>query len=261
MEGMITTFKDKKLVEYLEPDKRYLIRFGHGLGDTLMFLPILGKIRSLYPESQIDLYVESGQEKIFESYPEKDSKEHDVVFSLDFPMAEGSNGTKQQKCCDDEVGIPWSDMEDVAKLKEEQSPLVAVHFQGTALPNSVNCPTGIAQQIWNGIIGAGLIPIECHFQHLFHNPVNEKYGFITNNVRGCKAEIKSLIGLLQRCYAFIGVASGPFVVAMAVMESRRILYLERLHKVETYTSKQIIDRMAVGNGYKEGAVEKWLKGL
>jgi hypothetical protein len=175
-------------------------------------------------------------------------------------MAEGSNTTKQQKCCEEEIGIPWN-MEDVIELKSEDSPLVAVHFQGTALPNSVNCPPNIAQQIWNDIIEAGKVPIECHYRHVFHNPTNEKYGFINNTVRDCKPEIKNLIGLIQRCYAFIGVASGPFVVALSVLKPKDILYLKKLHKVETYTAKKIIDSIDITNGYKEGSVAKWLMSL
>ena len=64
---MITSYKDKKLVEYIKPGGRYLIRFGHGLGDTIMFMPAFYRLQQLYPESQIDIYLECGQEEIFVS--------------------------------------------------------------------------------------------------------------------------------------------------------------------------------------------------
>lgn len=257
---MITDFKDKKLVEYLEPGKKYLIRFGHGLGDTLMFMPIFEKLQQLYSRCAIDLYVESGQEQLFESYPEKDSRDHDLVFSLTFPMAESTKLTKAEKCCIDEIGIEYNGIREVTKLREESSPFVGVHFQGTALPNSVNCPPNIAQKIWNDIIKAGFIPIECHYQHMFHNPINDKYGFISNTVRNCNPEIRKLVGLVQRCYAFIGVASGPFVVALSVMP-KNTLYLQRLHKLETYTRNEDVDRIDITQPYKDGCVERWLKAL
>ena len=38
---------EKKLVDYLAPGQKVLIRFGHGLGDTLMFIPLLEALK--YP--------------------------------------------------------------------------------------------------------------------------------------------------------------------------------------------------------------------
>ena len=71
---MIENFKEKKLVEYLENGQKVLIRFGHGLGDTLMFMPVFNHLKSLYPNIHFDLYVESGQEEIFESIKDKDAR-------------------------------------------------------------------------------------------------------------------------------------------------------------------------------------------
>lgn len=253
---MISSYKEKKLVEYLKPGQKVLIRFGHGLGDTLLFIPILEKLRALYPETQIDLYVESGQEKIFKSVEDKEGSEYDYVFHLDFPMSEGSNQTKPEKCCIDEIGI--EPITDVAKLKSYPSPLVSVHFQGTALPNSVNCPENIAEQIWKEIKEAGKIPIEVHFEHCWHNPINKKFSFIDSSVRGSKPEISSLVGLIQHSFAFIGVASGPFVIALSVMPER-LLFLEKYHKLISYT-KRPVSKIELDN-FKPGSVKKWLLSL
>jgi len=258
---VITDYKDRKLIEYLKPGGKYLIRFGHGLGDTLMFMPAFYKLQKLYPKSQIDIYLECGQEEIFDSVSDKDGEGYDEVFHLDFPMVEGGKGTKTQKCCKEELGIdPWA-LPDSAWLPDKESPLVACHFQGTALPDSVNCPPGIAQQIWQEIITAGKIPIEVHFKHVFHNPRNEKYGFVNRHVRDCQADLHNLIGLLQRSFAFVGVASGPFVCALSIMPER-ILYLERHHKLESYCRhSQRVQRLSINNGYKQGMVMEWLKTL
>jgi hypothetical protein len=254
---MITDYKNKKLVEYLKPGGKYLIRFGHGLGDTMMFMPAFYKLKEKYPESQIDIYLECGQEHIFESCPDKEGKEYDEVFHLDYPMVEHENGTKTEKCCREELGIDALRIPDVVYLKEYESPLVACHFQGTALPNSVNCPPGIAQQIWIEIIEAGKIPIEVHFEHMFHNPVNTRYGFIDRHVRSVNPDIKSLIGLLQRCHAFVGIASGPFVIALSVIP-QRVMFLERKHKLESYIRHlQSVKRIHISE-YEAGSVEKWL---
>lgn len=250
---MITNFKKKKLVEYLKPDTKALIRFGHGLGDTLMFLPVFYKLREQY---NIDLYVEAGQEELFGTTMNKEGKGYDFVFSLDYPMSEGSDLTKTEKCCRDEIGIE-PPKEEIAKLNNQDSPFIAVHFQGTALPGSVGCPEDTAKQIWQEIKDFGKIPIECHFEHLFHNPANQKFGFVNRDVRDCKADLKNLIGLIQHSWAFVGVASGPLIVALSILD--RVFYLEKNHKLKHYT-KQDIPQVNVDN-YKKGIISNWLKNL
>lgn len=256
---LITEYSKKKLVDYLTDGMCVLIRFGHGWGDTQMFIPIFDKLRANYPNVHFDLYVECGQEKIYGSYENKNGgPEHDIIFSINFPMSEGSDQTKQEKCCQDEIGIEPPDQA-IASLPMYFSPLVGVHFQGTALPNSVNCPPRVAQMIWNEIRDTGLIPIEVHFEHVFHNPYNTKYEFIDSTVRGAKPELKSLIALLQRCRAFVGVASGPLITALSVMDRENVMFLERLHKIESYV-KYSVPKVNVMD-YKEGSIKAWLKSL
>ena len=255
---MITDFRDKKLVEYLEPGQRVLIRFGHGLGDTIMFMPILDDLRRKYPDVAFDLYVECGQEAIWESVPDKDAPGYDHVFSLNFPMSEGSGITKQQRCCLDEVGITPPAAE-FGALPACASPLVCCHFQGTALPDSVNCPPETAEAIWNEIVEAGKVPMECHFRHVFHNPRNAPFRFAHNHVRHCEASVRSLVGLLQHSFAFVGVASGPLVAACSIMP-QRVLFLSNRHELGAYTQADI-PTVDVTQTYAAGAVRAWLGGL
>jgi hypothetical protein len=254
---MIEDFREKKLVEYLKPGMRCLLRFGHGWGDTQMFIPAYERLKELYPFVHFDLYLECGQEEIFDSYPDKEGANHDLVFSLNFPMAEGSELTKVEKCCVDEIGI-----EPVNKISHFYdwygNPFVLCHFQGTALPTSVNCPEAVAQQIWGEIIENGNIPIECHFEHVFHNPINAKYGFVDNNVRKCVPKLSTLIGMFQNSFAFVGVASGPLITALSVYPER-VFYLERSHKIENYV-KFPVKQMNV-NDYAKGTVKHWLESL
>lgn len=255
---VITDFKEKKLAEYLQPGMKVLIRFGHGWGDTQMFYPLLERLRMSFPQTEIDLYVECGQEEIFESYPDKDSTEHDLVFSLDFPMAEGSHLTKAEKCCIEELGIIPPTEEFPVYPRSYESPIVLCHFHGTALPGSVNCPEGVAQQIWQEVIEAGKIPMECHFEHVFHNPVNAKFGFVDSTVRKTQPKLENLIGLVCSSFAFIGVASGPLITALSVYPERT-LYLEKLHKIENYTRRRVAK--ADITKYQEGTVREWLISL
>lgn len=254
--SMITSFQTKKVAEYLKPGGKYLIRFGHGLGDTIMFVPLLDRLRELYPDCQLDLYVECGQEEIFDSVPDKDAPGYDEVFSLDFPMAEGSDLTKPAKCAIEELGI--EPITGVAELPDKPSPLVCLHFQGTALPDSVGCSEEVAAQIWQEVTDFGKVCLEAHYEHIFHNPVNARFGFIDNSVRRYRANLHSLIGLIQHSWAFIGVASGPFVVALSVMPERT-LYLEKHHKLECYT-QQTSARVNTFN-YEPGSVMRWLEQL
>jgi len=255
---MISNFGDKKLVEYLKPGQKVLIRFGHGLGDTIMFIPCFRKLQREYPEVDFRLYVESGQEEIWPSEKDKDAPGYDLVFSLNFPMSEGSNLTKAAKCCREEIGIE-PPKEDFDNLPKFDNPLVLVHFQGTALPKSVNCPPEIAKKIWNEIQEAGKVPLEVHFEHCWHNPRNKRYDFVTTTVRGLEPKISKLIALIQHCYAFIGVASGPFVVAAATIPETT-LYLQKAHPLNTYTDRdiKIID---LNKPYKDGMVKAWLQSL
>lgn len=254
---------------------KILIRFGHGWGDTLMFMPIFDQLKVDFPDVEFDIYLENGQEEIFESYPNKNNGEHDLVFHLDFPMSEGSGITKAEKCCQEEIGIEYqakfnwgfnspeepilrNETASLRVLPRYESPFVAVHFQGTALPNSVNCPKDIAYKIWDEIIEFGKIPIECHFEHGFHNPVNRKYSFINRDVRDCNANLRSLIGLIQHSFAFVGIASGPFVTALVEMPNRT-LFIQNKHKIKDYT-RQDIKTIDILN-YKSGTVKEWLKTL
>ena len=258
----IDNYTNKKLLQYIKPGGKYLIRFGHGLGDTIMFMPILDWLRNEYPDCIFDLYVAWGQEMIWTSVSELEPPGYDYIFVLHFPMSEGSDLLKQHKCAIDELGMlpqQLTGIPEVAPLPLMESPLVALHFQGTALPGSVNCPEPIAKQIWQEVKDFGKIPIEVHFQHAFHNPVNGRYPWIDLSVRNYKPTLTNLFGLVQRSWAFIGVASGPFVVALSVMPER-LMYLERRHPLSTYTKREDVASVRIET-YQPGQISTWLGNL
>jgi hypothetical protein len=155
------------------------------------------------------------------------------------------------------MGIPIPDNYSFANLPAIKSPVVLVHFQGTCLPNSVNCPPEVAEKIWAEIRDSGKIPLECHFLHAYANPENNKYDFIDNSVRPYRACLSNLIGLVQNSFAFIGVASGPFCVAASCIPERT-LFLENKHRVECYANN--IQSVSVTN-FEEGKITNWLSSL
>lgn len=261
---IIDNYKDKKIVDYLKPGGKYLVNFHSGLGDLFMFLPVYKTFKAIYSlacECEIKLYVQSGQEELFGEAKEIDESKYSAVFSLNYPMAVHSGETKAERCAKHELGMTDEDLENVPEfdwLPKIHSPIVGCHFQGTALPDSVNCPEPVARQIWQEIKDFGKVPFEVNFCHLFHNPVNAKYSFIDNSARNYKPNVSNLIGLIQQCGAFIGVASGPFVAAMATIPNATF-YLEKNHPLETYT-RQDVPKIHVDK-YVNGTIIDWLKGV
>ncbi len=267
---------EKKLVDHIMETnpKRVLMPFGHGLGDTVMFMNPFDKLASLYPDIEFTLALQQGlgfeeltreltgpnQRVIFTgdlSYKDETS-EYDIIADIDFPMSESQiELTKGEFCCVHELGIEPTGGH--KKLQAAPNRLVAVHFQITCLPDAANPDRDTAEKIWNEILEAGYIPIESHFKHAFHNPKNERFDFIDCSVRRVKARISTLAGLLQNCGAFIGVVSGNFHAALATLPPERVFFLEKHFKLECFTHLPVARASIMPGEYKEGAVREWLQ--
>jgi len=264
---LITSYDHAKVSDYLikESPRKVCLIFWHGLGDVIMFLSPLSELRSLFPETRIDIALQDGvgQEELFPeglliTTPNEAIEGYDYTFQIHFPMSEHLNGahTKQGWCCIQELGI--DPIDDYPILKEYPSKLVACHFQATALPDPINPSEETTELIWKEIIEAGYIPIEAFFKHRYYNPVNAKFGFIDCTIRQAKPSIKTLIGLYQHCAASICVASGNLPLSLSVMPERT-LYLQKAFSIKCYT-KQDIETVDI-NEYEEGVVKEWLDKL
>lgn len=224
-----------------------LIIFWHGVGDLVMFLPAFWALEKHYPQIRFRLGVAkgltyldlvpdalemTGDEVNVDAETEKLG--FDLVAKITFPMSEGqSEYTKPEWCCIHELGINPVSGHGVLPYRETR--LCAVHFQITCLPDSCNPDPETAERVWNDVLEAGWVPLEVHFQHIFHNPVNAKFHFIDATVRRCRPELRTLSGLIQHAGAFVGVVSGPFHVAMSVLPAKRVLLLEKDFKRECFT--------------------------
>lgn len=258
---LIKNFKNKKVVDYLKSGQNNCIKFLHGLGDTIMFYPIFERIKKLFPDIKWTLYTTCGQEKIFGEYSCQE-KDYDYIFELQFPCCEFDEKlkkyTKVELCCIVELGIPYFQEDEFnITFQNIKSPLIGVHFCSTSCPSQTGCNYEFAKQIWNSIKDAGLIPIETHFIHKFHNRFNEKYDFIDNNCRNYNGDISSLIGLLQSCRGFIGVASGPFCVAMTLYPDK-VLFLENKSNYKLFMHNYNIMSMNVNLSFDKKIFDKWL---
>ena len=212
----IREFQGKKLVEYLRPGLRVRLLFAHGLGDTVLFLPVYNALKALYLDVYWALKTYNGQEELFDDGDVTGPVDYE--FTIDFPCGEHIPGmTKPRMCCEQELGIDYDAVvpDTYPPILACRSPLVGVHFNSTCFP-AQSIPIQAAKSIWEGVLAAGCVPIEVHFEHKYHNKKNYKYPFVDATVRGCQPRISALTGLLQRCGAFIGCNSGPYWLASAI---------------------------------------------
>ena len=247
--------------------KRVLLYFWHGVGDLIMFLEPYRKLRELLPDVHFDLGIVKGigQEEIvpdaigFSGDTDLDKMDYDMVSKIHFPMSEGQEKyTKGEFCCIHELGIEPVCGHTIGPCPTETR-IISVHYNITCLPASCNPDEETARKIWDEIRSAGYIPIESHFEHTFHNPVNKKFDFVDATVRRCKARISTLAALLKSSRAFIGVVSGNFHTALSVLPSTNILLLEKDFTAPMFT-KLPVGRCDIKN-YKEGSVSQWLTTL
>ncbi len=239
---MVVKEYTKKVTEIIneKSPKSVLIVFWHGLGDLIMFLPYYEHMVEYCKNDNIHfdlaLLPGLGQRDICPSALEMSEEDfntnHEIAFVINFPMAEGKEGiTKGEYCCTEELGIPpfYKSLD----LLGRKNLLVAVHMQGTCLPGSTNPESEVNKEIWNDIIEYGMVPIDVHFQHVFHNPVNELHSWVSRNCRDLKPKINTLISLIQTAEAFIGVASGPLMLSLSI-KPQKTIYLQKNHNLRSY---------------------------
>ena len=252
--------------------KRVMIIFWHGLGDLIMFLNPYAALKAEFPEVHFDLAVQKGLS--FEDIVPKavfvtgddisneslEKLDYDIIAKVHFPMNEGQTEyTKGEWCCIHELGTEPTNGHH--SLYSRPNKLIGIHYQITCLPDSYNPDKETAEKVWNEVLEAGYIPIETHFEHAFHNPVNKKFDFIDASVRRVTPRVNTLIGLLQNCAGFIGVVSGNLHVALAALSPKKVMLLEKHFKLECFTHLPVARATILPGKYKEGSVKKWLNTL
>lgn len=237
MVKIIDPQKDKlKLVECLNSNiHKVLIPFWHGHGDVVQFISVFKRIQNLYPNIKFDIGLCKGldQEKIIPdavllegNWREKCVEwDYDLVFCCNFPLEDikNPNVTKSEVCCREELGIePVS-----SHFHLKSKPLVALHFQQTSIPFMSNAEEPVAKLIWEDVISMNCVPIECHMLHIFHNGSNSLYHFVDTHLRNCAAKTDTLMSVIGSVFAFIGVVSGPFHLALSIKPWQKVMLLER----------------------------------
>lgn len=266
MAKIINPEKDKVLlVDCITSETtKVAIVFFHGVGDVVMFNGILDRIRETWPYIEFDVVFLKGLDLeevipdaiVLEGNWEEEVAKlpHDFAFLSHFPLEDANDPstTKGEIACRREYGItPYS-----VHKRIRPKPLVAVHFQCTSVPGVANIDPAVAEKIWKEIEDAGCQPIETHFQHVFHNPVNSKYDFVDNHCRGNAPRLRNLVSLLGACECFIGGVSGNFHLALSVLGHHRVLFLKNRIPGGCFT-KEPLDEIDTRN-YEEGSVFRWL---
>lgn len=255
---IVSDFRVKKLIDHLEPGRRYLIQFWHGWGDVVMFMPLLERLRQLRPDCSIDISLcpGRGQESIITEAVPFEPEKYDLTFCLTWPM-ETATRTKQEMGCIHELGIEPSS--DHYRPAPQESPLVLVHFQSGSCP-AATCPEGVARRIWNEIEQAGCIPYEVQFACYVSAGRHVRWDFIKASARDVSPQastLRSLVGLMQRARAFVGVVSGPLNTAIGIIPERTMCL--NVHLRVSGVTRRPIASCDVSQ-YRDGTVYAWLTG-
>ncbi len=255
-------------IKELDPSS-ILFPFFHGVGDVVMFLPILQSLRQLYPGIRFDLGLCRGLDQ--ESFvpdavlldgnwrEQISSMDYDLVCQCNFPIEklDDVSKTKGEICCEVELGIPPISGHPFLLHKR----IVTTHFQMTSVPWVSNATSEVAKQVWDEIREAGFVPVDTFFRHVFANPANEQFDWLANDnhVRNWPAKIDTLMALIGSSFAFVGVVSGNFHLGLSILGNRRVLLLERDLKASHFT-KLPVSSVDIKN-YKQGSVKAWLSSL
>lgn len=259
---MITVkdFTRNKVADYLRTGRyrNVLIVFHHGLGDAVMAYPNFRRLRRMFPAIRIDVDFHLGQEEIY-GRPEP-GRSYDICFDLPFPVSEWrtTNRTKAENSCIEELGVPVP-AEDYRPPREVGSSFVATHFFSTC-SRELCCPENFARQLHDQIADAGFIPIDTHMRHATAEPRNRPYDWQTCRIYEQPATCGRLFGAIKSCAGFVGVASGNFWAALAVLPPERILFIKTSFGPERLTHLKVAS-IDAGKPYDRAAVDRFLRAI
>jgi len=258
-----------KLVQHLKEGESYLIQFAHGWGDVLMFMPIYEELKHRYPKCKFSLtfHPYTDRQCVYPDIVPFEPQKYDKTFIVEWPMERPDlKLAKAAMGCLYEIGI-----EPIVKhavLPQCESPIVLCHFHVGSNTNC-SCPEKTAKIIWKEIEDAGFIPYEPEFVSQWVKGRgtimrdNKKYEFIKASARDASdaaTNLRSLIGLVQRSYAVIGVSSGVLNTGMSVMPDRCMGIRTFGREIVYGITNQDIPCVN-GLSYTGGEVTKWLESL
>jgi hypothetical protein len=256
---IITDTRNRRFLDFIEPGKRYLIQFKHGLGDAIMFWPIFKALQAAKPRSRIDIALWRGQEAVFPEAVADEPEKYDKTFVIRWAMEDCDNlnatDSKAQISCATQIGIkPPAEMH---KFPPFRSPLVGVVFTNSR--HERHCvPEKVADAIWHEIDAAGFIPLELDTRK-FPKPGQRKRPAWANrnlaDIAPAANTADNLVGLIQRCHAFVGMDSGQFNIALSVLPLANCMYVKTKFPAAGWRGFPTLDP----KNYVPGTVRNWLE--
>ena len=269
--GEIADYTNKKLTEYLQPGANICLRYPHGLGDLLMFLPYYEQLKQQYPDTNIQLVVTPDKQKLIGDIPDI---KYDYLLYV--PVHFNEEGGKFEGMTKPETGVvydfgtkydPSLEYKDVLNLKrhlQKTRPFVGFGFFSTHFPYETDCDEMLARYMWEGVINKGLIPIELQFYQSgnHHNIFGRRFAFAQTNTRHCKPNMDTLLAIAGMCRGIAAVSTGLFHLG-AVMMPENTLYIKNQFELSCYTNRtdiREVDIMRNKNQAKD-AIDRWLASL
>lgn len=227
MPAVIKKYDKKRVVDYLKPGLRALVKFDwHGLGDMIMFYPLYQRLKELHPDVEWHLKANRDQQ-YFEETPKA---EVDIIFDISFPetpslFRDSSYAlSKPEACAVCELGIPWTpDLEFSWKPTKWNEPLrlknncIGFVYQVHSDP-SKGLNTGVGANFWRHIQEAGFTPIEVQFNNPNANKKNGRAAFANYSCRDFEPSVENLVAVLKQCKGFVGVNTGTFCAAVCICD-------------------------------------------
>ena len=236
MPALIKDFSGKRLVEYLKPGMRVLVKFDwHGVGDMIMFQPLYQKLKQLYPDVEFHLKGNSDHQYFYET-PEAPV---DIIFDITFRETTGIRDdghfwSKPEYCAVKELGIPWEPSLEFSWKPDKWNTDLKIKDNCIGFIAQVqSCPDkGLAWDtamfLWNRIKAKGFTPIEVTFRNLNKNAKNGKCSFIDYTCRDMEPTVENMISVIKQCKGFVGVNTGTFCAATCIMDGH-VLHLYKRH--------------------------------
>lgn len=287
-----------KYLEELKKGK-VLVYFSNGIGDSILFQNILVALRNIFTEIEFKMchhpYMEldwidpnniftlkgnnninlnphsaNTMEKFYNEEILKDlESQYDIVVEIDYhePPLEYMN-TKTDFCNQIEVGIPCStvNLENFKlniPLKNTDSNIVGVHYISNSCLDRKTLNEKDIEKIWNEIIEYGLQPLEIHSNKgaavSLQANIPKWMGY-KNSIRFSANCINDIVDSISKCKYFVGIESGPLVIAYNILGYNKVIGMERSRFLQRYLPERqgfYKINMDYENGtYKSGIIKE-----
>ena len=219
--------------------------FRHGLGDAVMFTPVLRHLVKYQPETANDVAVLKGKHSAFSGLARTcfiddvpGTAGYQQVVRHDWPDCgeswPDSPGTKAAKCLRDVFGlVPEWDLltysvpvGDAATARADQyvrtlpdRPFVLIHYQGNTATERKNLSHDTAREVCDWLLGRGLTPVILDWDR--RSPLPNQKTIFNPGVGDPlwmgygTGDAETIAALTARAALFVGIDSGPCKVAYA----------------------------------------------